>query len=331
MNSDKAPTDQTHTIAKSINSKQQDQPTEGPVQSRYKPLIILLFAAILLCVSGIAKSQEPQPRWIDNEVGQSVMVDQATISDVTPIPNAVPVPSIAPIPSIEPIPSVAPIQNVGPTSFISGSPKMKIVTQASFEAALAKRQSLIQYSQSRPKYAEISATLANFDADADPDGWRVQLVLRDSQDRPVVMRSRANFELTPRIPTADFHSHVDAAPPISWSMNVDFDADGVARFKLPLRENLRPAFGWNSSTYAGPTKSRRSSRGLHRRVNNGHRSSGATVFGDLAVTSLRASLGRPTTGELRVRVSVPTEGVFKAATAVPIRPPSLVDSTWPYR
>jgi hypothetical protein len=34
---------------------------------------------------------------------------------------------------------------------------------------------------------------------------------------------------------------------------------------------------------------------------------------------------------LRVRISVPTEGVFEAATGVFIRPSVLVDTQWPYR
>ena len=56
----------------------------------------------------------------------------------------------------------------------------------------------------RPAYVEVHASLSNFDADADPDGWRVELVLRDRKDRPVVMRGNANFELMPRVPTADY-------------------------------------------------------------------------------------------------------------------------------
>ena len=194
----------------------------------------------------------------------------------------------------------------------------------------ARHAAIASAKSSRPKYVEMIAALANFDADADPDGWRIEVVLFDERDRPVVKRSNATFELMPRVPTADHYSYVDAARlPIRWSMNLKFDEDGVARVKLPLRESLRPLFGWPSAIFPYNTQSRisrsRLSSGQSRRIGGTWRS------GSVVTSDWRNQLGRPSTGEIRVRVSVPGEGVFRAATIVPIRPSSLVDTQWPYR
>ena len=193
-------------------------------------------------------------------------------------------------------------------------------------AAAQARRAVARRSAARPEYVEMIASLANFDADADPDGWRVELVLLDSGDRPVVSRASAVFELMPRVPTADHFHYVDAARlPVRWSKTLEFDADGVARLKLPLRESLRPLFGWPSAVFPRHGARTRITSSLHRRGSNTWRSR------SLVQDDWRNQLGRPSMGELRVRVSVPTEGVFRAATLVPIRPPTLVDTYWPYR
>ena len=169
-------------------------------------------------------------------------------------------------------------------------------------------------------------SLANFDADADPDGWRVELVLLDQRDRPVIARANATFELIPRVPTADFYNYVDAAMlPVRWSMNLTFDQDGVARVKLPLRESLRPLFGWPSAIFPRQGDRSRNNRSVSRRISGTWRSR------SIVTDHWQNGLGRPTMGEMRVRVSVPTEGVFEAASIVPIRPSALVDTYWPYR
>jgi hypothetical protein len=178
----------------------------------------------------------------------------------------------------------------------------------------------------RPVYAQLDASLANFDADADPDGWRAEVVLRDQKDRPVVMRAHATFELMPRVPMADHHRFVDAdATPVRWSMPLEFDEDSVARVKLPLRRSLRPMLGWSSAVYP-PS-------GIRTR-NAGNTAHGLRTWKrsrTFVTSDLRTLVGTPASGELRVRVSVPTEGVFAAATGVWIRPSVLVDTKWPYR
>jgi hypothetical protein len=174
-----------------------------------------------------------------------------------------------------------------------------------------------QQANSRPAYAQLQATLANFDSDAQPDGWRVEITLRDRQDRPLAVRARATIELMPRVPMADHIRYVDAdTAPIRWSMPLEFDQDSVARMKLPLRRSLRPMLGWPSA------------------IDPPARHRGRNPFGrkrTFVTTDLRNLIGTPNVGEMRVRVAVPTEGVFEAVTLVPIRPSVLVDTNWPYR
>ncbi|MEM1068824.1 MAG: hypothetical protein AAGI63_08015 [Planctomycetota bacterium] len=179
---------------------------------------------------------------------------------------------------------------------------------------------------SRPIYVELAASLSNFDPDAEPDGWRAEIVLRDRNDRPVVMRAYASFELTPRVATLDSRRFINTTEkPIRWSMPLTFDDDGVARLKLPLRDTLKPMLGWSSASYpasgirsTGNGARSRPTRPRHRRRT-------------FVTSDVRDLIGTPSSGELRVRVSVPTEGVFEAASAVHIRPSVLVDTQWPYR
>lgn len=178
----------------------------------------------------------------------------------------------------------------------------------------------------RPRYVELVASLSNFDPDADPDGWRAEIVLRDRNDHPVVMRANATFELTPRVATADHRRFVNATgKPIRWSMPLEFDGDGVARVKLPLRDSLKPMLGWNSAIYP-PSGSRLGASRPNVRYSHSRHARRSFVTSDL-----RNLIGTPSTGEMRVRVSVPTEGVFEAAAPVFIRPSVLVDTQWPYR
>ncbi len=185
----------------------------------------------------------------------------------------------------------------------------------------------LRSSDRRPVYAELVASLSNFDADADPDGWRAEVVLRDRKDRPLAMRSQATFELMPRVSTADHHRFVNAADSavVRWSIPLEFDADSVARVKLPLRRSLRPMLGWSTAIFPQSglrtTDYGTSVRGIRTR-------SRSRTFVTL---DTRALIGTPSTGEMRVRVSVPTEGVFEAVTPVWIRPSVLVDTQWPYR
>ena len=69
----------------------------------------------------------------------------------------------------------------------------------------------------RPASVDLYASLANLDSDAEPDGWRAQVVLRDSHGSPLRMRSRATFELVPRIPLVGTRRHgIGHFKPLKW-------------------------------------------------------------------------------------------------------------------
>ena len=265
-----------------------------PVRS-FRTLMWVLFAVVLLSIAGVSNGAEPV------------------------VPKQ---PPQRPQP-VEPIAEGSTTIQYDGTTYVVASASQTPQSRAAVEA---RRQAIARRSAARPKYVEMIASLANFDADADPDGWRVELVLLDSRDRPVVTRASAMFQLMPRVPTADHFNYVDAARlPVRWSKPLEFDEDGVARVKLPLRESLRPLFGWPSAVFPHHGARTRVTHSLDRRGGNPWRS--RSVVRD----DWRNQLGRPSMGEIRVRVSVPTEGVFRAATIVPIRPPALVDTYWPYR
>ena len=151
-------------------------------------------------------------------------------------------------------------------------------------------------------------------------------MLLDADDRPVTKRAHATFELMPRMPSANYVGYVNAKlSPIRWSMPLKFE-DGVARVKLPLRKKLEPVFDRHVSFLPDPGLG--TSVGDSRRVvlRRSLESTPAAFSRDW-----RSNVGRPESGQLKARISVPTEGVFEAVTAVPMRPSVLVDTNWPYR
>ncbi|MEL6107827.1 MAG: hypothetical protein AAFU85_17520 [Planctomycetota bacterium] len=186
----------------------------------------------------------------------------------------------------------------------------------------------------RPKSVSASAALENFDADADPDGWTVQIALLDAAGRRVNRRATARFSLNPRVPTQDFTGYVTAKKAsATWSSKLQFDEHGLARVRLPLRERLKPVFGWRRSPYesVGLEGGRRSAIGGIVRPAE----SRPVIRSGLAPSELygasAASLGLPADGELRVTVSVPTEGTFRTTIPIQLRPAALVDTRWPYQ
>lgn len=183
----------------------------------------------------------------------------------------------------------------------------------------------------RPRYIEMSASLANFDADPEPDGWNIQLALRDQKDRPVVQRSNARIELIPRV-SRYTPSRLEGTKPLRWSVPLEFDDDGVARFKLPLRNSQRSQLGWPNDnalrSFSHRTTSRRSSsRSAGEWYIRGRNNSGRIPT--VLRSNLQDRVTIPEVGELRARVSVPSQGTFEAITEVTIRPSVLVDTRWP--
>lgn len=186
---------------------------------------------------------------------------------------------------------------------------------------------------SRPVSVDLASSLANFDADAGPDGWRARVVLRDIDANAVVMRASATFTLVPRVPLADHQQFMDADDQsITWSMPLRFDERGAASVTLPLRRSLEPAFGWSSAIAPHPFDS----------VGSRSRNNGRYRGGNIAVSRVYSGRNRravggisytrldvPSTGVMRVRVSVPTEGVFEAETPVRLRRSNLLSTGWP--
>ncbi len=180
--------------------------------------------------------------------------------------------------------------------------------------------------ESEPAYVEVTARLANFDADADPDGWRPEIVIRDQRDRPIVVRSQATFTLMPRESTINENQYLDGLPaPVRWSVPLEFDPEKRAQVKLPLRKSLRTMWGWSSAALTETDGWIRRPPSLRQHVSlYGRRRS-------ILITERQPAVGVPPVGQLNVRVAIPTQGAFAATTPVQIRPPALVDTTWPYR
>ncbi|MGB7345689.1 MAG: hypothetical protein WBD20_15850 [Pirellulaceae bacterium] len=311
------------------SAEEHQDATDTP--SRLRPVLIVLFAAILILLCSKSKADDtllPRPATLLPPSNTEPLARSLNENEEQSLSSPVVLASAVPASD-----ATLTIRVNGETHIIKpATPNHShpsVVQQTASET-----QDWVPDAASRPAYLQLSAQLANFDADADPDGWRAEIVLRDSKDRPVVARGQARFELMPRVPTGDFHNYVDAnIRPITWTQNVQFDADGVARFQLPLRSPLRPVFGWASAIYPASglrtmiydNQSQIHRSGIHSRGSSSRRL-GTAIKGDG-----RNNLGNPAFGELRVKLSIPTEGVFESVTVTPIRPSVLVDTHWPYR
>lgn len=187
----------------------------------------------------------------------------------------------------------------------------------------------------RPRAAFLSAELAQFDADQDPDGWLARVLLMGADDRPVIVaRATARFELMPRLPTHDFTGYVNAnIKPIVWTMPLKFDQQGGAIVRLPLDHPITPLAGWPSFSHpavgqAGGFYSSR--RGIIRHTTPAFESRTA-LTDDQRYGGAQGSIGMASFGQLQLRVSVPGEGVFEAVAPVQLKPSVLVDTRWPYQ
>lgn len=170
----------------------------------------------------------------------------------------------------------------------------------------------------RPTHAVVEARLANWDHDAEPDGWKARIVLLDKNSCPVALPAHASFELIPRMPSLDRTRYIDVpVKPMRWWKRLEFDESGVAVVQLPKRA------GDPVPTFASRQRETRFGRRpyLDNRVGRG-------VFDELG--SEGESL-RPYWAVLKIRVSVPTVGVLEAVSPVAFAEPLLVDSGWPYR
>ena len=204
------------------------------------------------------------------------------------------------------------------------------------ERASAPQSELAKRARSmRPKYAFVSAEIAQFDSDADPDGWLASVMLMGSDDQPVtVRRASARFELTPRLPTHDFTGYVDAnLKPIQWNVPLKFAEDGVATVRLPLRDPIAPLIGWPATSHPAVGRAggfHASRRGISRPTPTAVQDRTALNASQSRLAA-RSAIGMASFGQLKIRVSVPGEGVFDAVTPIALRPSVLVDTRWPYQ
>ncbi len=272
------------------------RPTPPPISShlqRHRPVLFVVLVVFLVFFSGVSLAQEAHEEapWhgaIDRGLDHGLVVDPPLHSphDHT----------------VSPANSIGSIQFDAVTPLRHDPPRIA-VTRGN------------RSNDSRPVSVDLYASLANFDADSDPDGWRAQVVLRNRDGHPVVMRSYATFELVPRIPLSANqnirHHHFES---MKWSKPLRYDQRGVAHTTLPLRRELQAIYGWNATSPSDPFgtfHSGRHSRFTRSRLWDEHSILGATW---------REQVTIPATGILKVRVSVPTEGVYEAVSTVRLRP-----------
>ncbi|MFK8111810.1 MAG: hypothetical protein AB8B91_06395 [Rubripirellula sp.] len=253
--------------------------------ARQRQIITLVFAIVLIWVSSVVSAQPPVTIQADCIYFSDASATEADLVRAASMSAQV-------------------MQFDGESDASAAIPSIRLSTEA------------------RPKYVQLAAGLSNFDSDADPDGWRADLVLRDQQDRPVVVRANASFELMPRVARVSSHRYenVSLSPPVRWTERLEFGPDGVARVKLPLRKSLYPSLGWS------PSFPSRSNRGPYSKIYTPRDRNRR-----LPQSDLRDLVATPEYGQLRVRVSVPGEGTFESKVPVRLRPSGLVDTEWPYR
>ena len=194
-------------------------------------------------------------------------------------------------------------------------------------------------SKKRPVTVRVQAALANFDADADPDGWIATLQLRDEFDRFVSRRAMARFELIPRVPTSDHRGYINAdQKPVQWTIPVQFSKESATKVQLKLNRRIERAFDWPSGIQLASyiQSGRFSNRNGVLRTSEfvGNRSAvraRTVITSDLMSETIRREVSMPSWGVLNVRVAVAGEGVFAASSMTRLRPPVLVDTSWPYR
>ncbi len=101
----------------------------------------------------------------------------------------------------------------------------------------------------RPAYVSLRADLAQWDRDADPDGWIATVQIWTAEGKSLSasdFRSTplASFTLMPRRP---LHERVGYRTPVAspeiWTAKIKLDENGIATVRLPLRHRLT----WNAA------------------------------------------------------------------------------------
>ncbi len=181
----------------------------------------------------------------------------------------------------------------------------------------------------RPNHVVLSAELASWDADLEPDGWRCRLQLLDSNDLPAAMvTANARFELRLRVPRRDRSGFNDMiTEKIQWSQRLQWDEFAVSEVKLPLRKSL-PSFYTDGNGPSRLAGSRRSSSIRQQNVSDRIQDIRLAAGDGLALSNSRP---HPGYGVIVVRVNVPGVGTLEAIDPVLADEPLLVDSHWPQR
>ncbi|QDV43349.1 hypothetical protein Enr13x_32050 [Stieleria neptunia] len=278
-------------------------PPRRPLNENQRPLWIIIFAILLASIALRTK-------------GQGISVT-------------------SPPPATSPDPSLSPSEADLYTEMRIGDRVVRVKRASAAQASAGQQGQATPARRRRPQSAFVTAEIAQFDSDVDPDGWLASVMLIGSDDQPVVVRrATARFELTPRLPTHDFTGYVDAnVKPIQWNVPLKFADDAVATVRLPLRDPIAPLIGWPATSHPAVGRAggfHASRRGIIRHT--------ATAFQDRTVLTAspsrqgaRSVIGMASFGQLKIRVSVPGEGVFDAVTPIALRPSVLVDTRWPYQ
>ena len=204
-----------------------------------------------------------------------------------------------------------------------------------FTAVPSFEESISDAAKADSHYVQLYAELANFDRDADADGWRATLAIQQPDGVLVEAAGRATFEILEFSQSRHRHAtrraYVDSRPLARWSVPLNFDAQGMSRVTLPASSTVRRRLGWNgaSSIHQGTRVATRSAFG--NRIN--HRWSGraANDYRRFVTHDLRDRIDYPIRGWLRVRVTMPGQPPLEAIAPIDTRPAFLVDIPTRYR
>ena len=181
---------------------------------------------------------------------------------------------------------------------------------------------------------QLFAELANFDRDADADGWRVSLAIQDPAGVLVKATGQASFQILElpqrRYRHATRRELVSSPPLARWSVPVHLNELGVAHVNLPASWAIQRRLGWHgvASVHQGTRVASRF--GATRQIDQ-RWSDGPVNYRRFVTHDLRDRIDYATRGWLFVRVSMPGQPTLEAITPVDTRPAFLVDIPSRYR
>lgn len=188
-------------------------------------------------------------------------------------------------------------------------------------------------------YVQLFAELANFDADAGPDGWIASVIIRARDGSPLMSPVRANFAITYDAPRYRPHGidygtirdpSTRSVPRMRWTRPLQFDGQGVATVTLPARNSFQRMLDWDSIDGLGSID--RSSVGYRRfdgrRID---RLRGSRYHRHFVTQDLYDRIDYPIASWMRISVAIPGQRTLEAVTPIDLRPQVLVDTPYRYR